>query len=192
MESPFLFANVDKRRNKANCALMLYFTSDTHFGDPRVLRIDKRPFKTVADHNAALIRFWNEIVRPADEVWHLGDFARGDAARVAELLDALNGRKHLIIGNNDRRATVAAAGWTSVQHYAEMTIDGQLCILCHYPFRTRNKMGKKSINLHGHSHGRLTRVPRQHDVGVDAQALRPVTLPQLLAGRKRQTENPAI
>jgi len=183
-----LFGNKEKLRNTADRTLMLYFTSDTHFGDPRVLRIDKRPFKTVAEHDGALISFWNEIVGPADEVWHLGDFAKGDAARVAGLLIALNGRKHLIIGNNDPQATIAAAGWTSVHHYAEMTIDGQLFILCHYPFRTWNKMGKKSINLHGHSHGRLTRVPRQHDVGVDAQALRPATLPQLLAGRHRQSE----
>jgi calcineurin-like phosphoesterase family protein len=42
-------------------------------------------------------------------------------------------------------------------------------------------MGKKSINLHGHSHGRLKPLPRQFDVGVDAQELRPVTLQQILA-----------
>lgn len=35
-------------------------------------------------------------------------------------------------------------------------------------------MGKKSIYLHGHSHGRLKPMPRQFDVGVDARSLRPV------------------
>ncbi len=30
-----------------------YFTSDTHFGDPRVLRIDRRPFPDLATHDAA-------------------------------------------------------------------------------------------------------------------------------------------
>jgi calcineurin-like phosphoesterase family protein len=159
---------------------MLYFTSDTHFGDTRVLRIDRRPFKNVAAHDEALIRFWNETVGRNDEVWHLGDFAKGSKERVAELLSGLNGSKHLIIGNNDPQTTVTATGWTSVQHYAEITIDGQLLILCHYPFRTWNKMGKKSINLHGHSHGRLAKVPRQYDVGVDAQSLHPATLHQLL------------
>jgi calcineurin-like phosphoesterase family protein len=65
-----------------------------------------------------------------------------------------------------------------------MTINGQLIVLCHYPFRTWNKMGKKSINLHGHSHGRLTAVPRQYDVGVDPQNLRPVTFDEILLTRK--------
>jgi calcineurin-like phosphoesterase family protein len=160
---------------------MIYFTSDTHFGDPRVLRIDKRPFKTIAAHDEALIRFWNEVVQPGDEVWHLGDFARGGRARVAELLSMLHGRKHLVVGNNDGPDTVEAKAWASVQHYAEMTIEGNLLILCHFPFRTWNKMGKKSINLHGHSHGRLTRVPRQYDVGVDAQDLRPASLAAILS-----------
>jgi calcineurin-like phosphoesterase family protein len=165
---------------------MLYFTSDTHFGDPRVLRIDKRPFKTAAAHDEALISFWNEVVQPEDELWHLGDFARGGRARVMELLSVLNGRKHLIIGNNDGPETVEAAGWASVQHYAEITIGGHLLILCHYPFRTWNKMGKKSINLHGHSHGRLTRARRQYDVGVDAQDLRPAPLDAIISGTRRR------
>ncbi len=33
---------------------MIYFTSDTHFGDSRVLRIDRRPFADMAEHDAAL------------------------------------------------------------------------------------------------------------------------------------------
>jgi len=163
---------------------MIYFTSDTHFGDLRVLRIDRRPFASVAEHDVALVRYWNETVSPADEVWHLGDFARGSAAEIEALLSSLNGRKHLVIGNNDGPAAIAAKGWESVQHYAELTVGGQLLILCHYPFRTWNQMGRKSLNLHGHSHGRLTPVPRQFDVGVDAQDLRPATLEQILT-RKR-------
>lgn len=165
---------------------MIYFTSDTHFGDPRVLRVDRRPFRSVAEHDEALIRAWNEVVLPEDTVWHLGDFARGDAERVEELLSALNGVKHLIIGNNDGPATLAAGGWSSVQHYAELVIADRLLILCPFPFRTWNQMGRKSINLHGHSHGRLTPAPRQFDVGVDAQELRPVTLEQILARRRRR------
>ena len=165
--------------------MALYFTSDTHFGESRGLRIDRRPFSTVAEHDRALIANWNAVVRPGDTVWHLGDFARGDASAIASLLDQLCGTKHLIVGNNDGPDTLAAAGWASVQHYRELTVDGQLLVLCHYPFRTWNKMSKKSVNLHGHSHGRLAPMPRQYDVGVDPQGLRPVTLPEVLASRKR-------
>lgn len=165
---------------------MLYFTGDTHFGDPRVLRVDRRPFSRIADHDEALIAYWNETVSPQDEVWHLGDFATMRAHEPDALLSRLNGTKHLIIGNNDPPETVDAAGWSSVQHYAELMLEGHMLVLCHYPFRTWNQMGKKSINLHGHSHGRLTPATRQYDVGVDIHDLRPVTLAAILARRRRR------
>jgi calcineurin-like phosphoesterase family protein len=166
--------------------LMIYFTSDTHFGDPRVLRIDRRPFSNMEEHDEALIANWNARVGPGDEVWHLGDFGFPRRDRTGEILARLNGIKHLIIGNNDAESTWNASGWTSVQHYRELIVDEQLLVLCHYPFRTWNKMGRKSLNLHGHSHGRLKPVPRQCDVGVDAQSLRPVTLAELLAPIRRR------
>lgn len=95
---------------------MIYFTSDTHFADVRVLRIDRRPFGSMTQHDAALILLWNETVSPGDEVWHLGDFTRGGPPGYAEeLLAGLNGRKHLIIGNNDAAETLSAAGWARVR-----------------------------------------------------------------------------
>lgn len=165
---------------------MIYFTSDTHFGDARVLRIDRRPFANMSEHDAALIRNWNEVVTPDDEVWHLGDFAASRSGFAEQLLSQLNGAKRLIIGNNDSTATVTVAGWASTQHYAELTVDGHFLILCHYPFRTWNQLGKGSINLHGHSHGRLKPMPRQFDVGVDPQGLQPKTLADIMtASRSR-------
>lgn len=166
--------------------MTLYFTADTHFGDPRVLRIDRRPFASVAEHDRALIDKWNETVSPQDEVWHLGDFASPRAGSADKLLAALNGKKHLIIGNNDPPETVGASGWASVQHYAEITVDGHVLVLCHYPFRTWNQMGKKSLNLHGHSHGRLAPRTRQYDVGVDVLGFRPATLEEIRAQRRHR------
>jgi calcineurin-like phosphoesterase family protein len=164
---------------------MIYFTSDTHFGDHRVLRIDRRPFANMADHDATLISNWNGRVLPEDEVWHLGDFAAKRAGFAEQLLSQLNGKKHLVIGNNDPFETTSAIGWSSVQHYAELTIDGHRLILCHYPFRTWNQMGKKSINLHGHSHGKLRPMLRQFDVGVDPRGLRPTTLEEISIKQRR-------
>jgi calcineurin-like phosphoesterase family protein len=46
-------------------------------------------------------------------------------------------------------------------------------------------MDRGSINLHGHSHGRLKALPRQFDVGVDVWDFRPVRLAEIL-GRTRQ------
>lgn len=164
---------------------MIHFTSDTHFGDPRVLRIDRRPFANMAEHDAALISNWNSRVRPDDEVWHLGDFAAKRVGFAEQLLSQLNGRKHLVIGNNDPPETIGATGWSSVQHYAELMLEGQRLILCHYAFRTWNQMVKKSINVHGHSHGKLKPMPRQFDVGVDLCGMLPTNLAELLIKRRR-------
>jgi calcineurin-like phosphoesterase family protein len=166
--------------------MALFFTSDTHFGDAPRLRVDKRPFASVTEMDRTIVERWNETVAPDDEVWHLGDFALGPPPeRIDELLAGLNGRKHLIIGNNDGPDTVQQPGWASVQHYAEITVDGKRLVLCHYPFRTWNKMGQGVIDLHGHSHGRLTPAPRQYDVGVDVWDFRPVTLATVLGTRRR-------
>ena len=164
---------------------MIFFTADTHFTDPRVLRIDRRPFANLVEHDATLIANWNDVVGPDDEVWHLGDFASSRTTDCFELLGRLNGTMHLVIGNNDPEPVIRAEKWASVQHYAEIKLDDELLILCHYPFRTWNKMGKRSINLHGHSHGRLKPVPRQYDVGVDPFSLKPITLEQILQSRRR-------
>jgi calcineurin-like phosphoesterase family protein len=169
---------------------LIFFTADTHFGDPRGIRIDRRPYGSVAEHDAALVARWNEVVGVADEVWHLGDFASArKPERIGELLGALNGVKHLIVGNNDGEATIREPAWASVQHYAELTVEGTALVLCHYPFRTWNKMGRGVVNLHGHSHGRLKPMPRQHDVGVDAWEYRPVPLATILAGRPRRNRS---
>lgn len=160
----------------------MFFTGDTHFGDHRTINIHCRPFDTPAAMDEALIANWNEAVRPDHEIWHLGDFCRkiGDAEG---LLARLNGRKHLVCGNNDPAALREVPGWTSVQDYHELTVDGRLIVLCHYPFRSWNGQHRRSINLHGHSHGRMKPILRQLDVGVDAQDFRPVSLQAILERR---------
>ena len=159
--------------------MAVFFTSDTHFGDHRVLNLYPRPFGSVAEMDAALVERWNAVVGCEDEVWHLGDFAR-TARLAAEILPRLNGRKHPTAGNNDP-APELAHGWASVAPYAELQLDGVELVLCHYPFRSWNRMHKGAVNLHGHSHGRLKPLPRQFDVGVDVREYRPVTVAELLA-----------
>ena len=164
--------------------MTVFFTSDTHFGDHRVLNLYPRPFASTAEMDAAMLAAWNAVVGDTDEVWHLGDFAR-TAKQAAALLPQLHGRKHLIVGNNDGPATLQASGWAGVQHYAEIMVEERRLVLCHYAFRTWRDMGKGVIDLHGHSHGRLKPAPRQYDVGVDVWDLRPVTLATILGTRRR-------
>jgi calcineurin-like phosphoesterase family protein len=162
------------------------FTSDTHFGDHRVLNLYPRPFADLAEMEEGLIARWNAVCNPDDEVWHLGDFAR-TTAKAAAVLPRLNGRKHLILGNND---PAPPPGWDSVGAYAEIEREGAFLVLCHYPFRSWNRQHRGGWNLHGHSHGRLSPLPRQHDVGVDANGYAPVRLQDLIARTARRRPKP--
>ena len=86
--------------------MTIFFTSDTHFGHGGALGLFRRPFRSVAEMDEAMIAGWNAVVGPADEVWHLGDFAIGRSeAEIARILGGLAGRKHLVAGNNDSAAT---------------------------------------------------------------------------------------
>ena len=56
--------------------MAVFFTADTHFSDPYILR-RRVWFTSAGEHDEALIARWNDTVGPEDEVWHLGDFAAG-------------------------------------------------------------------------------------------------------------------
>jgi calcineurin-like phosphoesterase family protein len=170
-----------------------FFSGDHHFGHAGARNFYRRPFLSVDDMDREMIALWNSVVEPDDVVWHLGDFAvRQSAERVGYLLDMLHGRKHLIVGNNDDGSVAGCPGWQSVQTYAEMVVDGVKLVLCHYPFRTWRDMGKGSINLHGHSHGKLKPLRHQFDVGVDVWGFRPVQLQEMLRGSKATGSEPVL
>jgi calcineurin-like phosphoesterase family protein len=165
--------------------LAVWFTADTHFGHAGALALYRRPFASVAAMDAAITERWNATAGPDDEIWHLGDFAlRTSASAAAALLRGLNGRKHLVTGNNDPPAITTLPEWSSVQSYAEITVETHRLVLCHYAFRTWNGMAKGALNLHGHSHGRLKPLPRQTDVGVDCWDFRPVAVQQMRGAGK--------
>jgi calcineurin-like phosphoesterase family protein len=166
--------------------LAIFFTADHHFGQGGARGLFKRPFASTAEMDAAMRERWNTAVGPADTVWHLGDLAiRHDRGRVEALLAGLAGTKHLVWGNNDPPATREARGWASVQGFAELVVDDTRVVLCHYALRVWNAQGKGAWNLHGHSHGRLTPLARQADVGVDAFDFRPVTFEEIRRSRER-------
>ncbi len=164
--------------------MTVFFTADTHWGHGGVRALYRRPFATTAACDAAMELRWNDLVGPADEVWHLGDVAVGPKPEaVAARLRALHGRKHLVRGNNDGDPVASLPEWASVHGLARLVIDGRPLTLCHYALRTWPDQARGGINLHGHSHGRLKPLPRQFDVGVDARDFRPVTLAMLLERR---------
>lgn len=170
----------------------LFFVSDTHFGHRAMSdswRAGKFPLNRYAgvlekkDHmDEWLIEQWNLVVPPHGIVFHLGDVSFRNSTQTGKILERLNGEVHLVPGNHDKGHTnvVQDWGWTVEPQYLEIDVGGQRIVMCHYAFRSWNKMHYGSWNLHGHSHGNLEQSNgKQLDVGVDSQAistlLRPVS-----------------
>ncbi len=145
---------------------MNLFTSDTHFGHKNIIKYSKRPFADVEEMDSELIKRWNAVVKPTDDIYHLGDFAF--LKQPDYILYALNGRKHFITGNHDSEYVRSMNGWASVQPYLEIIEDGQMIVMCHYAMRVWNKSHHGSIMIYGHSHGSLPGSSQSLDVGVDA------------------------
>ena len=79
----------------------VFFTSDTHFYHANIINFCGRPFKNVEVMNETLIANWNSVVGPDDIVFHLGDFCLGGSAEWTNILNRLNGKIYLIVGNHD-------------------------------------------------------------------------------------------
>lgn len=112
---------------------MIYFTSDTHFNQQRTLELSRRPFDSVEHMNNILIQNWNNIVKPEDTVYHLGDF--GDIT----YREYLNGRIILLIGNyelKDYTYSELNKYFDIIEEPTETIIDGHKFCLVHQPTNT--------------------------------------------------------
>lgn len=172
---------------------MIYFTSDLHFHHENIIPSCHRPFRNAEDMNEKLIRNWNEVVRPEDEVYILGDVTLKGADAAYECLSQLCGKKYLVRGNHDSFVTKRtwepyAFTFEWVKDYAELDVHGISFVLCHYPFLEWNHMYRGAIHLHGHQHngpsyneGQKAQGIRRYDAGVDANDYRPVSVEEILS-----------
>jgi calcineurin-like phosphoesterase family protein len=168
----------------------LFFISDTHWGHKNIIKYSNRPYADVVEMNEGLITNWNAVVKPADTVWHNGDFAFMQYPDFKNVLRRLNGTIHVILGNHDQMITqnkfdiLQGKKIQSIQNYAEVKVAGTMIVLFHYGMRTWNKAHYNSIHLYGHSHGTLPSFGRSVDVGVDCKEVtpeyRPIHLDEIL------------
>lgn len=170
---------------------MIWVTSDTHFGHRQIIQYCARPFSSREEMDEKLVENWNKRVKPKDDVYHLGDFCFGSRARCEELLEKLNGKIHLILGNHDKAIWKTESlrdrfVWVKDLHTLKWA--GNRYILCHYPLLTWEGAHRGVYHLHGHSHGNL-RAPEttRLDMGVDCWDYAPVdidTIAETLSERK--------
>jgi calcineurin-like phosphoesterase family protein len=162
--------------------MAMFFTSDTHFGHQSIIAGCNRPFASTKEMDEALIARWNAVVSPRDTIYHLGDFCHHGMWQAGDYLDRLNGEIHLVAGNHDVEL-LAKYAWrfASVSMIAEIAIEGQVIVLCHYPMREWNGCYRGTWHLFGHVHGRMEQAGLGHsmDVGVDNNAYRPVSFEEI-------------
>lgn len=177
-----------------------FVTSDTHFSHARISELAGRPFTSVEEMDAELIRRWNELVAPDDVVLHLGDLALGPIEESIRLTSRLHGRRYLVPGNHDRVSPATqskraieryaplyqAAGWKILPEVVKGTRHGYLLLASHYPYAGDSQPGDRHTAhrprwddgvplVHGHTHA-LDHGPNGHQfhVGVDAHDFAPI------------------
>lgn len=169
----------------------VWFTSDLHFGHRLVA--GHRGYEDPVEHDMAVRANWNDVVRPQDQVWVLGDLTLSNPTRALNLVATLPGVKHFICGNHDpchpmhrdshkwQRRYMEV--FDSVQPFARRKIAGQAVLLSHFPYsKDRHEARYMQYRLrdegewliHGHTHGPERREGREIHVGLDAWDLRPV------------------
>lgn len=160
---------------------MIWFTSDFHFNDTRML--ETRPlFDTIDEMETKLIARFNERVSDGDTVWLLGDIAAEPDVAV-RTLSRMNGDKKLVIGNHDRKwisDPTARSLLSDIQEMCVMLMDGIPVTLCHYPLFEWYKSKYTGVLIHGHMHGKpitepLYRLSRAFDVSVENTDFYPVS-----------------
>lgn len=133
-----------------------YFISDTHFGHENILKFDNRDFKTIEEHDNTLIKNWNNTVGVDDDVFILGDISWHDVTKTIEIVKSLNGIKHLIVGNHDKKLLKDRefrSLFVEITDYKELSLpDGKGIVLCHYPIPCFNRHRYGWYHLYGHVH----------------------------------------
>ena len=144
----------------------VFLVSDTHFGHTGVCRFTRndgvtklRPWDDADEMDEAMVKAWNERVKPTDKVYHLGDVVI--ARKSLKIMERLNGDKVLIRGNHDiYKDEDYSKYFRSIRAYHVM--NGM--ILSHIPLHS-DSMGRFGTNIHGHTHANRVKKAR----GVDAK-----------------------
>ena len=131
----------------------VFLVSDTHFGHKGVCHFTRndgvtklRPWDTPEEMDEAMVKAWNERVKPADKVYHLGDVVINRKA--LKIMHRLNGDKVLIRGNHDIfRDDEYRTHFRELRAYHVM--NGM--ILSHIPIHEES-LGRFGVNIHGHLH----------------------------------------
>lgn len=171
-----------------------FFTSDTHFDHARIIELDNDPFQSMEERKEHILKCHNSVVKPGDNVWHLGDLSFSKEGLEWYLKNA-NGNIHLIRGNHDDKVAwryrhlFASAHEALYLHKSEIGSSHSIYLSHYAMLRWRNSC-HGSLHLFGHSHGKLrSHMPRSMDVGVRCNNYTPVSISDVV--KKLSNQPPA-
>ena len=167
---------------------MKYYISDTHFGHENIMRLCKRPFKTVEEMDKVMINKWNTVVEDNDEVYILGDFNFRNKTAGEDYLKQLKGKKYLITGNHDNVTPEMRKLCEWVGPYKEVKDGDRKIVLFHYPIVEWNGYFRGTLHFYGHIHNSfendaykiMKNVPNAYNVGADILDFCPRTADEVI------------
>lgn len=178
---------------------MIFFTSDLHLNHEKEFIWGARGFSSVEEMNKGIIKRWNNIINPDDEVYIVGDLMLGDTEKGIEIINQLNGFKRIIIGNHDTDNRIEAykigiKNLLSIEHATRLKYGKNIFWISHYPANTSNYDDQKAwvknlINLYGHTHQTDTFYsdnPYMYNVGIDAHNCTPVSIEEIISDIKQK------
>jgi calcineurin-like phosphoesterase family protein len=177
----------------------IWATSDWHFGHDKSFLYSPRGFDNVYDMNEAIIKNYNSVVQPDDDVYVLGDLMLNDNEAGMRCIKSLKGNIHVIRGNHDTDARMEL--YDTCYNIVEIC-EGEFLrygkyhfYLSHYPTLTSNidndkPLKARMISLCGHSH---TQDPFAdfskgliYHCEVDAHNLYPVAIEDIIKDLKER------
>jgi calcineurin-like phosphoesterase family protein len=128
----------------------VFFIADLHLGHTNMAL--HRGFSSVEEHDEYVIAKYNSVVHKRDVTYILGDVTM-EKSSPYPLLDRLNGVKHVVLGNHDRRQDVKKL-LEHVESVAGM-IQYKGIMLTHAPIHPMELEYRFNKNIHGHIHDKV-------------------------------------
>jgi calcineurin-like phosphoesterase family protein len=173
--------------------MSIWISGDYHLGHRNILKYCNRPFKTVEEMDNAIIGNHNDLVKPNDDFYFLGDLC---FKHTAKYLPLLNGRMHFIRGNHDHETELYyktnrdAFVW--MKDVYDLRVGSQRIWLSHYPHKVWPNNHHGAWHLFGHCHGSLADDPNSlsFDAGVDCHNYAPISIDEIATIMAKKTFKP--
>lgn len=164
----------------------ILYISDLHLFHDRMIELCNRPFNDAAEMNQAIIDNWKTKVCSNDTVYILGDVGMYHAKEIADIMNALPGKKILITGNHDKRNLKNAEfrrAFCKIKPYDEIWDKNRKVVLFHYPIEEWDGYFRDFYHLFGHVHNKDSQIQfhiQKFNVSADVIGFEPKTLDELI------------